>query len=307
VIGSVEGSVAPNAMFLLTDVIAQLGLPETPSFRADFTVTSPTGRVVPFATSVDRVTGDGLFHAAAVPETSADDAIVTQAAHVTGANGDFFETNLTITNADTAPVTVTATLLPQQVTGPAPAPRSWTLAPGETREFSDVLATEFGLSDPSAAAIRVRPSGAARLVVAARTFVRKAGGTFGYFVPSAPAAEALGADAGVVTALQIDHASATGAFRTNFGFAEVAGQPVSVIVTVRAGATGHALGGGIFSVAAGALFQGSVTSLLPRTMGEIRNAYLQFEVVSGAGRILPYATVVDNRSGDAIYVPAERP
>jgi hypothetical protein len=307
ILGSREASAGPNAMLLVTDIIGSLGLPETPAFRVDFTVTSAGGRVVPFATSVDDVTGDGLFSAAAVPELSAEDRIVAQAAHVTGANGDFFETRLTITNAEDSPLTVTASLLPLQVTGSAPLPVAWTLAPGETREIPDVLASQFGLADPSTAAIRIRPWRPARLVVSARTFVRKAGGTFGYFVPAAPGSRTLEAGTGAATALQIDHAGSEGDFRSNFGFAEIAGEPAQVLVTVRSGGTGHALGGGIFSVGANSLFQGSVSSLLPRALMSIRNAYLQFEVITGGGRILPYATVVDNRSGDAIYVPAERP
>ena len=35
------------------------------------------------------------------------------------------------------------------------------------------------------------------------------------------------------------------------------------------------------------------------------NIYLQFNVESGAGRVIPYGAAVDNKSGDAIFMLAE--
>jgi hypothetical protein len=37
-----------------------------------------------------------------------------------------------------------------------------------------------------------------------------------------------------------------------------------------------------------------------------RNLYLQFSVASGAGRVLAYGVSIDNTSGDAIYLPAQK-
>ena len=36
------------------------------------------------------------------------------------------------------------------------------------------------------------------------------------------------------------------------------------------------------------------------------NIYLQFGVEGGTGRVLAYGVAVDNTSGDAIYLPAQR-
>jgi subtilisin-like proprotein convertase family protein len=302
-LASTTRSTNANTTFLITDVIREEGLPDVASFRADFTVVSATGRVVPFATYVDDVTGDGSFQSASVAAASAEDVVVAQSAHVTGANGDFFKTNLDISNLGGTPVTLTVSLIPLLTTGTPAGPRVYVLAPGQTLEKADVLASEFGLSDPSAAGLRIHPDRPARLAVSTRTYVEKFGGTFGYSVPGVPAATGVGAGA-IATAIQLDQTTGLSGYRSNFGFTEVAGAPVNVQVTVFSGDTGAVLGSRVYSVAANASFQASVGDILGMA-ATATNLYLQFAVQSGGGRVVPYATAVDNKSGDAIYMPAQ--
>ena len=305
--GSRTVSTAPNTAALIVDIIGDRGLGATSNFRVNYTVTSLTGRVVPFATYVDDVTGDAIFQPARNPQQSPDDVIVSQAAHVLGANDDFFKTNLHITNLEARPVTLTVSLLPLLLTGTPRPPSVYTLAAGETLEKLDVLASEFGLANPSAAGIRIHPSAPARLAVSTRTFVEKLGGTFGYFIPGAPAVSALGAGSGTATSIQLEQAPAASraGFRANVGFAEVAGAEALVRVNVKSGETGTVLGTKSYTVGASQLFQIGLAELLGGDL-TARNIYVQFTVEGGSGRILAYATSVDNRSGDAIYIPAQR-
>jgi hypothetical protein len=303
-LASTTRSTDPFTTFLITDVVRDRGLPSTSNFRASFRVTSPSGRIVPFATYVDDVTGDGSFQAAVQPSPSADDVIVPQAAHVTGANGDFFRTNLNVTNAGSSPVTITVSLLPLQISGTPAAPRVYTLSPGQTIEKLDVLQTEFGLADPSSAGLRIHPATPASLAVSTRTYVSKFGGTFGYSVPGVPAASAIGPGS-TATVIQLDQiTSATTGNRSNFGFTEVAGAGAGVLVTVRSGDTGAILGSKTYFIGANSMLQANVTDVLGA--GAVAsNIYVQFSVASGAGRILPYGTSVDNQSGDGIFMPGE--
>ncbi len=294
-----------NASLLITDIIGERGLGATSNFRADFTVTSLTGRIVPFATFIDDATGDGLFEPAGNPAASTDDVIVTQASFASGAGDTFFKTNLHITNIGGEPVAVTVSLIPRLVTGTPNAPRVYTLAPGQTIEKSDVLATEFGLQNPSAAGLRIHPSGPARLVVSTRTFVEKFGGTFGFFIPGLPASNGLGLGLGRVAAIQLDQSSLATGSRSNFGIAEIGGADVLVRVTAKSGDTGATLASKSYFVSANTSFQVNVTDILGAG-ATATNIYLQFELEGGAGRILAYGVAVDNTSGDAIYVPASR-
>jgi hypothetical protein len=273
----------------------------------DFTVTSVTGRIVPFAILIDDATGDGLFEPAGNPAPSSDDVIVTQASFARGNNDTFFKTNLHVTNVGGSPATVTVSLIPRLVTGTPAAPRVYTLAPGQTIEKLDVLNTEFGLQDPSAAGLRIHPSGPAQLVVSTRTFVEKFGGTFGFFIPglAATSPTAIGLGTGRVAAIQLDQSSAATGSRSNFGIAEVGGADVLVRVTAKSGETGAALGSRSYLVSANTSRQESATDIIGAG-AFATNIYLQFELEGGAGKILAYGVAVDNTSGDAIYVPAQR-
>src|SRR5262249_10985126 len=243
-------SAPANGTVLVTDVIGDRGLGATPNFRLDYTVVSPSGRVAPFAPFVDDTTGDGVFEPAERGLSSSNDLIVAQASHASGANGTFFQTNLHITNLGASAATVTVSLISRVLTGTPAAPRVYVIAPGATLEKLDVLASEFGLGDPSAAGLRIHPSGAARLAVSTRTFVEKFGGTFGFSIPGLPAAPAIGAGDGVAAVIQLDQTTAAQGFRSNFGFAEVAGADAVVVATAKSGDTGEILGAREFPVPA---------------------------------------------------------
>ncbi len=294
----------PNGSVLVTDIVRDRGLGAISNLRIDFTVESAGGRVVPYATFVDDSTGDGVFAAAERAPLSGEDIVIPQASHATGANADFFRTDVYVTNLSASPATFTITLLPRVLTGSALGSRTYTLAPGETLEESDVLQNVFGLAEPSAAGLRIHPSAPSRLRVSSRTFIEKQGGTFGFSIPGVPASRALGAGEGDAIILQLDQSSAANGFRSNFGFAEVAGADATVIVEAMRGDGGGRIGPGLRHVVlAGRSVQLPLSDLLPEGGGG--NVYLRVRVESGAGRVLAYGASIDNTSGDAIYIPAE--
>ena len=293
-----------NASLLVTDIIGDRGLGATSNFRIDYTVVSSAGRVIPYATFIDDVTGDGVFEAASRAASSSDDIIIAQASHATGANSDFFKTNLHITNLGTATAVVTASLIPRVLTGTPNSPRVYAIAPGATLEKLDVLASDFGLGDPSAAGLRIHPSAAARLAVSTRTFVEKFDGTFGFSIPGLPASEGIGLGDGKVTVIQLDQSTTAQGYRSNFGFAEVGGADVVVNAIARRGEDASAIGSRAYALSAGQSFQVNVNDLVGS--GTFSNIYLEFSVASGTGRVLPYGVSIDNTSGDAIYIPAQR-
>jgi hypothetical protein len=170
-----------------------------------------------------------------------------------------------------------------------------------------VLNTEFGLLDPSAAGLRIHPSTPAQLVVSTRTFVEKFGGTFGFYIPglSTTSQGVLALGTGRVATIQLDQSSAATGSRSNFGIAEIGGVDVLVRVTAKSGDTGAVLGSKSYFVSANTSVQNSVTDIIGAG-AFASNIYLQFELEGGGGKILAYGVAVDNTSGDAIYVPAQR-
>ncbi len=85
----------------------------------------------------------------------------------------------------------------------------------------------------------------------------------------------------------------------------MAGAAATVRVTARSGNDGSVIGTRDYPLSANTLVQTSSTDLLGGTDASVSNLYLQYQVVSGGGRVMAYATVNDNTSGDGIYVPAE--
>ncbi len=303
-LASTSRSAEANTTLLIPDIIADRSLPEpTSNFRVNFTVTSPTGRILPFAASVNSATGDGFFRPAVKPGASSDDIIVSQASHLTGGSGGLSKTNLSITNLDTNPVTVTVSLIPSRLTGTPNAPRVYTILPGQTVEKVDALQSEFNLDDPSAAGLRIHPSTSAQLAVSTRTFFERFRGTFGFSVPGVPTATAIGT-AAAATSIQLEHTTARTGSQSSFGVTEVGGADANVRVTVKSGETGATLGSKSYSVSANTSFQATLTDILGAGVTG-SNIYLQFMVESGNGRVIAYAQAMDNASGNVIYLAAQ--
>jgi hypothetical protein len=125
----------------------------------------------------------------------------------------------------------------------------------------------------------------ADLVVTSRTYTTDTRGTFGQFAAGVNTSEAIGgARSATVTHLRND-----AEFRSNVGFTEVAGEAGVVRV------------GGVMDVPV-APFQH--WQMPAAGSGDLA---VSFRVISGAARILGYGSSIDNRSGDAIYVPALEP
>jgi hypothetical protein len=303
-LASATRNAPPNGSVLLTDIVGDRGLGATSNLRIDYTVESPGGRVVPYASFVDDSTGDGVFAAAERATLSGEDIVIPQASHATGANADFFRTDVYVTNLAGSSATFTVSLLPRVLTGTPRGPRTYTLAPGETLEEADILQNVFGLGDPSAAGLRIHPSGPARLRVSSRTFVEKQGGTFGFSIPGIPVSRAIGLGDGFATILQLDQSAVASGFRSNVGFAEIGGADALVLIEVLGGDGPTPINARFLRpVAGGQSVQFPLSSFLTDSGG--RNLYVRLSVESGEGRILAYGASIDNTSGDAIYIPAE--
>jgi hypothetical protein len=121
----------------------------------------------------------------------------------------------------------------------------------------------------------------ADLVVTSRTYTADARGTFGQFIAGESTDQAIGG----ATSAHVTHMRNDADFRSNIGFTEVAGE------------------GGIVRVA------GVDVPVAPFQHWQMPapgsgDLLVSFRVIGGKARILGYGSSIDNRSGDAIYVPA---
>jgi len=121
------------------------------------------------------------------------------------------------------------------------------------------------------------------MIVTSRTFTTTAGGTFGQFIPPGTPSTQL------ATLIGIENDDA---FRTNIGLIAPAASTVRVIAY-------DANGNEVWRSDVAA--EGLTQFPLPVTLAMGR---VTAQVMSGGG-VVPYASVVDNQSGDPIYIPAQ--
>jgi zinc metalloprotease ZmpB len=208
------------------------------------------------------------------PTSSGPRKHIAAVAHAPGQNGTEWITDVRLFNAGSTPANVTVVYTPDS--GHFGAVKIF-IKPKQVIALHDVvgdLMQTFGLGSLEFQGDVVN------LVVTSRTYTSNARGTFGQFIPGADNAAAIGAG----TTAYATHLRSDGEFRANVGFTEVAG------------------GAGIVRVA------GKDFAIAPYQHVQMpAGGDTDFTVISGSARILAYGALIDNRSGDAIYVPARVP
>ncbi|HYM60849.1 MAG TPA: proprotein convertase P-domain-containing protein [Thermoanaerobaculia bacterium] len=271
-------------------LLGDASVPNVPAMRAEVAVVAGAARIVAYGSVIDNGSGDPIYIPArlAPPETN---AVIAGVIHAPGALGTQWRSDLWLTQTGNFSARVLATLTPPD--GSSTRSQAIAVGSGETVRIDDILATGFPAATSGELALAL-PDG---VLATSRTWTTGDGGSFGQFIPSIPASAAAGLGRSVDT---IEIASST-SFRTNAGFAEVSGAPAIVRITL-SDAAGRELAHQDYGVAAFGQVQVPLASIYS---GIVTNGRLSFAVTGGAGRILAYASVIDNGSGDPIYVPAE--
>ncbi|HEX7151703.1 MAG TPA: hypothetical protein VF618_09465 [Thermoanaerobaculia bacterium] len=266
--------------------------------RVEVRVTNGNGRVTAYASVLDNKTSDPLLvfpvQAAKVQATR---FVVPGVAELNNGAANF-HTDMRIYNGASSPVALQLHYFPQ--TGTAPAPLPFTLQPGEVRAIDNVLPTLFSLTN-SGGAVAVTAPNETPVVVTARTYSRDAnGGTFGQFIPAVSAADAVGTGDRNLEVLQLEESAQ---FRSNLGLVEVTGNDVLIEIY------GYPQGSRV-AAKAEVLLKANEFRQLNRVMASLGfpntyNGRVSIRAIAGEGRVAAYGSVVDNRTQDPTYVPAQ--
>jgi hypothetical protein len=214
---------------------------------------------------------------------------VPAVAHGAGAGGTFWTSDLAVANPGSAPASYRLELL----AGDASTAADFDLGPGQARRHEDVLASVFAFT--GTAAIRVVPTAGA-VAVASRTFTPGGGGTFGQGVPALPeSAVAVEGERVVLAGL-----SESAAYRTNLGLLNLGDGEIPVTVDLYRG-DGSLAGSLTRTVRSRSLL---VTSRAFAAAGavEVASGYAVVSSDAPGARLLVWASVVDNGSGDPALV-----
>jgi len=253
------------------------------------------GDFVAYASVIDNASGDAVTVLPA--GSSGGDLVVPAAAHVTGYGGVLWRTDLDLVSGGNGPARYRLELLPASGEPIESAER--TLAAGHAERLADVVGTVFGAQGAGAIRVSVLEG---ELVAASRTYAVGAAGSFGQAVPAvAVDGGSSGGEALRLTGLSGSLADDTG-FRTDIGAVNLSDQPVSLDIELHAG-DGTVIGHRQLDLGAGRwgqldrVFRGLAAT-------PVVGGYAVLTSDGDLSQVRAYASVIDNRTGDPVYLPA---
>ena len=234
--------------------------------------------------------------------------VIPVAAHASGVNSSAWRTDVAIHNFQTTPITVELAVIesgegsmdnffPVSISGND----TLTVPAGGSRILVDVLNNHRGRAQTTGSLI----IGADKPFVAtSRTYIVDSTGTnrIGETIPAAHEFLSAATDTAFLPGLISD-----ARFRTNIGFTASAGLDAPLVIEVSIlGSGGNSLGSRTFAVPAGGAnhLQFSSTSITNEVLSE---STAVVRIVSGVGDVVPYASIVENSSNNAMFVSAVVP
>ncbi len=282
------------------------------------TTADSNGRILAYATPVDRASGD-TWAVVDWPKQYGYDpgspVIIPVAGALQGANNTYFRTDAAILNSGAAAGSGTMRFVSR--TG-ATIDRNISLAAGQSLIINDIVTNLFNVTSDDVGYIVFTPA-AGSFALTSRTYTTVVGdvATFGTGVPT------LALDSGIQlgesvrfggindAAISTVMAELPSTFRTNVGLVETAGQPVTVRATLRftsgnQSTASQAIASRNFPLNPREflLVNNIANSILGaatrNTLGDLSNMQLDFEVIAGTGAVVIFTSTLDNGTGDSI-------
>jgi PKD repeat protein len=213
-----------------------------------------------------------------------------------GVGSTYWRTELTLLNDSAIAANVDITLVPGA--GGAALTRNLVVNPRSSTTMANALSELFGLAS-GAGALRVEtwsPSGTPTLRVSSRTFTSSGAGTYGQGVPPLRSEE-------LAATMYLTGIISDGEYRTNIGLVNHTAQPVATTLSLFDG-NGALIGQSSLTLPAVNFQQVPLTSLFPQLAGQSRRGLSARVSSSVAGAVFSYASVIDNRTHDPVYIPS---
>jgi hypothetical protein len=279
------------------NLLAENGITLTDG-RFEVEVVSPTGKVTAYASVIDNLTNDPLLVFPVLKGgESATRYVIPGVADI---NNGFasWRSDIRLFNPTSTPVTATLTYFPQPGNTGASGTKQVTIPAGQVMPIDNALQSLYTLTNSGGSMLVTTPS-SSKLIVTARTYNQTSNGTYGQFIPAVTPAGSIGlSDNRVLQLLQLESSDK---MRTNLGFVETSGSPVTIEVSAIPSDSKVAAKTQI-PLAANQFLQ---VSLAQFGLGTAYNARVTVKVLSGTGRVTAYGSVIDAATQDPTYVPAQ--
>ncbi|MEO8584650.1 MAG: PA domain-containing protein, partial [Acidobacteriota bacterium] len=219
--------------------------------------------------------------------------VLPSSARVTGANGAFYTTSLTVTNTASVDARLTIKFLGNNQDGRTGAEVTRTVGAGQTVTYPDVLDTLFAVTS-GYGAIRINAdTNLLKIVSQTSTPPPSGGGTFGQAVPAlGPNELVTPASSQVLIGLRQD-----AAFRTNAVIANATETAAHVDLTLYS-SSGSVLGSRGYDLLPLEMRQISAVATDLGAPSGAANTALVVSTTTGAARIATYAAIIDQPTND---------
>ena len=294
-LGVLSYTLPPLGVIQSNRVLRELTNLDVAGFRAEVRVLTPEGRVMAYGSVVDNLSGDPTFVDTRL-NTHAIDIVVPAAARLAGANGTQWASDLLLHNTRSHPVQATVRRWVRDADNRDADSVQLDLPAGESLLLEDVLENLF--TDTGAAALAINASDG--MMATSRSFNDAASGTFGQLVPGMDPSDDTTLRPGRLGHLaQLEQSSLATSRRTNLGLVNLGEDPVEVEVRFFAG-DGSALGELNPQLPPFGYIQIN-EALTEVGAADVANVRAEIEILTDGGRVLAYASTVDNRTGDPVF------
>ena len=297
-LGTLAFTLPPRGVVQQNRVLRELTNLEVAGFRAEVRLLTPESRVVAFASVVDNASGDPTFVDTRL-NTHAIDIVIPAAARLAGANQTQWASDLLIHNARSHQVQATVRRLVRDADNSDAESVQLEIPSGQSLLLGDVIDALF--ADTGAAALAI--TGTDGLMASSRTFNDADSGTFGQLVPGLDTTDDSTLRPGRLGHLaQLEQTNQPTGRRTNLGLVNLGDADVEVKLRFFA-SDGSALGELRPELPPFGYIQ--INEVLAEIgSAEIANARAEIDVLTDGGRVLAYASTVDNRTGDPVFQTA---
>jgi hypothetical protein len=260
-------------------------------------VTSSTGKVTAYASTVDNSTNDPLMVWPVIKGATSTNRYTLPGMATINTGLAVWRSDVRIFNAGPS-TPATLTFYPQGNPG-APVVRELTVGSGEVQAIDDILGGLFAQGNGAGGSLVITTPANAPIVATARTYNQTANGTYGQFIPGVTVAQSIGAGDRALNILQLEQSSR---IRTNVGFAETSGQPATLEVSVILPDTKVTP----FLTVDLAANEFKQIPLGAFNLGDaVYNARVTVKVIGGSGKVTAYGSAIDMTTQDPTYVPAQ--
>jgi len=299
--GQIVGStgtytIEPFSNLQIDKVFQQLGAGVVANGYATVQVVGGDGRIVAYATAVDATSGDATYVPGTRPQVVSG-LTVPVVAGLTGSHGTHWVSDLRLFNGGGSTVQVDLTFRPEITSAGSTVTATKSVAPGRVLALDGIVTATFGQTETKGSLTITPESGSATILATSRTYNTGSGaGTYGQLVPAVASGFGSGSHATVL------HMDQDATFRSNIGICEVSGGTVTVRYALK-NASGTTLGTKTIQLGPHELLQ--VNKIFTDLgVAPQDNTRVDFFLDAGTGSFTAYGTLVDNTSGDGIYIPA---